>query len=574
MIDSGTSLNLYVGVTAHRDLVPGEIPGIEKRVSAFLGELRRKFSGLSLHLITPLAEGGDQLAARVALEMDIPIVAVLPMEQSDYEQDFNTDQSLAQFRDLLAASSEVIVMPPTRRNEEMQASGYSSDRQAQYAQLGIFVSNHCQILLAIWDGKDGEFPGGTGNVLHYHLTGVLEGFADVRAADLLANNENDLAYHVVCSRERVDGSPAADLNPLDTYWITSQRGRETGRRIPPEYRLMLDRLEEFDADAEKYARDIELSGITLLDERPDLELPAGAHPADLFYRTADWLALHFQKRVRLSQRATYFLAAMMGLVFLVYSEYSGPSWMVLTFLALFFSGVALHLIGERRQWYRKYLDYRALAEGLRVQIYWNLSGVVNPTSAEFAYDSFLNKQDVEVGWIRHVMRSASMRRARGAQPDPGWVDWVVEQWVGNEGNGKGQLAYYSQRLHQNATHHRRTSILGAVCLWSGIAVAFLLLFFGSRASEEQMQIMLVLMGALPLIAAVRDAYAHKKAEKELIRQYDFMGRIFRNASKLLRESSDLGLKRRVLRALGEAALEEGAEWLLTHRERPLEYSTL
>ena len=194
---------------------------------------------------------------------------------------------------------------------------------------------------------------------------------------------------------------------------------------------MLDRLEEFDADAEKYAREIELSGITLLDERPDLELPAGAHPADLFYRTADWLALHFQKRVRLSQRATYFLAALMGLVFLVYSEYSGPSWMVLAFLALFFSGVALHLIGERRQWYRKYLDYRALAEGLRVQIYWNLSGVVNPTSAEFAYDSFLNKQDVEVGWIRHVMRSASMRRARGAQPDPGWVDWVVEQWVGH-----------------------------------------------------------------------------------------------------------------------------------------------
>jgi hypothetical protein len=89
-----------------------------------------------------------------------------------------------------------------------------------------------------------------------------------------------------------------------------------------------------------------------------------------------------------------------------------------------------------------------------------------------------------------------------------------------------------------------------------------------------MQIMLVLMGALPLIAAVRDAYAHKKAEKELIRQYDFMGRIFRNASKLLHESTDLGLKRRVLRALGEAALEEGAEWLLTHRERPLEYSTL
>jgi hypothetical protein len=273
-------------------------------------------------------------------------------------------------------------------------------------------------------------------------------------------------------------------------------------------------------------------------------------------------------------RSTYLLAALMGLVFLLYSEYSGSAWMVLLFLALFFVGVAFHFIGERRQWHRKYLDYRALAEGLRVQIYWNLSGVVDPASAEFAYDSFLNKQDVELGWIRHVMRTASMQRARGSEPDPRWVEWVVERWIGQEGSGDGQLAYYSSKTHQNAIHHQRTGMLGNICLWSGIGVAFLLLLFGSRASEEQLIVMMILMGALPLIAGVRAAYAHKKAEKELIRQYDFMSRIFGNARQLLDESSELHFQRRVLRALGEAALEEGAEWILMHRERPLEYSGL
>jgi hypothetical protein len=564
-----------VGVTAHRNLIASEIPGIEAAVHKFFSKLAQDYPGLTLQLITPLAEGGDQLAARVALSMDLPVIAVLPMEQEEYERDFISHESIAEFRELLDNCRQVIRMPRESGIGVDSLHHGSIERDRLYAQSGIFVSNHCQVLLALWDGRSSSAVGGTAQIVHYHLTGAMEGFADGQAsADLLANNENDLAYHIVCSRGHENGHPAEGLEPLRTYWITSLRGREDSTQIPDEYRLMLDRLKEFDEDEEKYREEIETSGSTLLEGLPSFEIPAGVRHADLFFRTADWLALHFQKRVHLSMRSTYLLAALMGLVFLLYSEYSGSAWMVLLFLALFFVGVAFHFIGERRQWHRKYLDYRALAEGLRVQIYWNLSGVVDPASAEFAYDSFLNKQDVELGWIRHVMRTASMQRARGSEPDPRWVEWVVERWIGQEGSGDGQLAYYSSKTHQNAIHHQRTGMLGNICLWSGIGVAFLLLLFGSRASEEQLIVMMILMGALPLIAGVRAAYAHKKAEKELIRQYDFMSRIFGNARQLLDESSELHFQRRVLRALGEAALEEGAEWILMHRERPLEYSGL
>jgi len=43
---------------------------------------------------------------------------------------------------------------------------------------------------------------------------------------------------------------------------------------------------------------------------------------------------------------------------------------------------------------------------------------------------------------------------------------------------------------------------------------------------------------------------------------------------LLNGSTEVGFQRRVLRALGQAALDEGAEWLLMHRERPLEHGRL
>jgi hypothetical protein len=80
------------------------------------------------------------------------------------------------------------------------------------------------------------------------------------------------------------------------------------------------------------------------------------------------------------------------------------------------------------------------------------------------------------------------------------------------------------------------------------------------------------MGTFPLIAGIRDAYSYKKAEKELIKQYRFMSGVLANARRLLDSSDNPNFRRRVLRALGTAALEEDAEWILMHRERPLEHS--
>ena len=288
------------------------------------------------------------------------------------------------------------------------------------------------------------------------------------------------------------------------------------------------------------------------------------------FSIADRLAVHFQKRFNRSLFAIHALAVMMGLVFLVYSGYSTPQYVLWIFLALFFAGVGLHTTGNRRQWHRKYLDYRALAEALRVQLYWNLAGVVEARSVAFAYENFLQKQDVELGWIRHIMRAASTRRAGGMEPDPAWLPWVIDHWVGTKDSGKGQLAYYSAKEVHNSVNYRRTEFLGAACLWAGIAVALVLAMDSGHLSGKQQQVLLILMGILPLIAGIRNAISHKKAEKELIKQYRFMARIFSNARRLLDAPATTAFQRRVLKALGEAQLEEGAEWILMHRSRPLE----
>jgi hypothetical protein len=69
---------------------------------------------------------------------------------------------------------------------------------------------------------------------------------------------------------------------------------------------------------------------------------------------------------------------------------------------------------------------------------------------------------------------------------------------------------------------------------------------------------------------VRQSYAGSTAEAELIKQYEFMYRIFRNARRRIDEAGSETDERRLLKVLGDAALEEHAQWILMYRERTID----
>ena len=120
-----------------------------------------------------------------------------------------------------------------------------------------------------------------------------------------------------------------------------------------------------------------------------------------------------------------------------------------------------------------------------MQLYWSLAGVVKTRSAVFAYDNFLQKQDVDLGWIRHVMRSASLRRDRRIPPDDGWVAWVVDQWVGREDSQTGQMAYYQYKSKLKSNTYRRTTRLGSMALWTGILIAVVFAFVAHQGRNTE-----------------------------------------------------------------------------------------
>jgi hypothetical protein len=570
----GDLVPLVVGVTGHRDLVPGEIPRLRERAREFLTGLQRDHPDLPVVVMSPLAEGADRMVAEEARALGLPLIVPLPLPRDLYEQDFASPESLAQFR-ALCTGAEVVELPLLPGDTTESVSDYGPRRDAHYARLGIYLCAHCHVLLAIWDGKASDKLGGTAQVVHFHHWDEMPGFVgrSESSPQILAEDESDLVYHLVCARDRQDGGPAKGLESLEGFWFTTYAERPRSHELPEAYRRVFQRTAEFNRDVLRHREKIRAGAWPLLAGEAPPAVTAVAAPVDAMFRAADWLAIHYQTRVTWALRAIYTIAALMGLAFIAYSDLPGFEYAVYLFLAFFLAGIGTYRLAERGAWHRKYLDYRALAEGLRVQFYWVAAGVTAGRTTKFAHDNFLQKQDVELGWIRNVMRYTG-RLGDIAVPTQSGVDYTVREWVGTPHPGGGQLAYYQRKAAERTGLQRRTQLISMFCLWAGISVAVLLAIAGRGLPHGWKDLLIVLMGILPLVAAVREAYAQKRAEKELIKQYLFMARIFGRARRRLATTGSDTLRRQILKALGDAALEEHAQWLLMHRERPLEHGKL
>jgi hypothetical protein len=553
--------SLIVGVTGHRKLRSGDVAVLQQRVRAWLEQLQTAYPELPLVMLSPLAQGSDQIVAQVALDMGLRVIAPLPLPLPIYRQDF-APADLQLFERQL---TQVELMPlPLERGNTAEAIAVSGPaRDAQYAQAGVFVSSHCHVLLALWDGQESGRLGGTAQVVRFHLHGAMSGNAERRhaAETLLGPDHENVVFHLPTPR-----LGEGELAESKGRWLTAAEGTETSPDLPSEFAQMFRRQAAFTVDAHKYAAQIAA--------QPQDSPQAAQCPVWDAFAAADWLARTYQRRVARVLRTTYALVALMGFAFFTYTHVFTQDAVIYTFLLLFLIGMGVTGLAARRQWQRKYLDYRTLAEGLRVQSYWRRAGIVVPGTSAFAHDNFLQKQDVELGWIRNVMRGASLDGMLvEATADAAQVDAVISEWIGTSHSG-GQLSYYSASALRRARLHHRAELFGHICIGLGVGLSVLLAIFAHRFDEHLKHTLVSVMGILSVIAAVHEAYVHKKADKELIRQYRFMQRIFKAAQRLLDSASSLAEKRGILRALGEAALTEHAEWTLMHRERPLPTSRI
>jgi hypothetical protein len=148
-----------IGVTGPRTLA--NYSAMSERVREVFAMIRKDLSRLpSAHtkfvVLSPLAEGADRLVAVAGFEeLEAELEVVLPLKKSDYMDDFQTAQSKAEFEALCARARQVIEIEP------------AAHRAEAYERAGRYVVDHCDTLIALWDGKPASGRGGTGDIVAY-----------------------------------------------------------------------------------------------------------------------------------------------------------------------------------------------------------------------------------------------------------------------------------------------------------------------------------------------------------------------------------------------------------------------
>jgi hypothetical protein len=137
-------LPFVISVTGHRDLVAEDLPLIKEMVKAKLTDLIEKYPTTPIVLLTGLAEGADRLVSHIALDLSIGIIAVLPMEMEEYEKDFESAESIREFRILCGKAIRTITLGDASWMTDGDWKIPGDARNDRYANLGLFLAIHAE----------------------------------------------------------------------------------------------------------------------------------------------------------------------------------------------------------------------------------------------------------------------------------------------------------------------------------------------------------------------------------------------------------------------------------------------
>lgn len=165
-------LVVRVGVTGHRlnKLAQADEPLLRMKIREVLERVRQIAQDVLaaadspyapgppiLRVISPLAEGADRIAAQEAVILGFELQCPLPFDRDEYEKDFTTPESRAEYRRLLDKATAVLELEGSRATPKQENEAYEA--------VGREVLTHSDVLIAIWDGKAAAGQGGTGQIV-------------------------------------------------------------------------------------------------------------------------------------------------------------------------------------------------------------------------------------------------------------------------------------------------------------------------------------------------------------------------------------------------------------------------
>ncbi len=397
---------LAVGITGHRaDVLPaGSIPILHSRIRDVLERIEQSGRDLLLaeqdcfgptppvmRFVSPIADGADQIAAEIALDLGWELGAIVPFERSVYRETLANQEAQERYEKLLARANRVLELP-----------GDPEDGLDAYVMTGRATVAHCDVLIAVWDGLPPRGRGGTGEVVQLALTRgtaiihvPLAPGGDTRILwsgfdPVVLTVADDPSVARPLERGDVDRllrgllmGPPDELEQSFLRQFLRERSPRVRARV--EYALLLTatgvrRFRPRDltsTHAEAQIRDEWARYRAGCAEAHNIHAPIGS--LEDAYSWADRLATHFAQTYRSGHIFNFLLGGVA--VCLGLSAFMAPH-MKFEFAAaellITFAIILNAAVGSRRQWHRRWLDYRQLAERLRPMRSLKMLGIAAP----------------------------------------------------------------------------------------------------------------------------------------------------------------------------------------------------
>lgn len=546
--ESSGPLPIVIGVSGHRDLRQTDLPILESRVREILEGLKAKYPATPMILLSALAEGADRLVARVALGLGFRLAVPLPMPREEYAKDF--PDTVPEFDDLLEQAEKAY---PLSDSPQVR-------REHCYALVGAYIARHSQILLALWDGIELNKVGGTSHVVRFKLHGVEPPYGPTCSPlDAVVSGP---VYHLVTPRANNSAPPSQPfaLKKLFPPGYTSDAHAEKA------FHRIFKRMDSFNTDASHYssahAGVRQQSRDYVLAEKDTL--PGAVRRTLILYGVADSLALHFQRRTLWTLRILLILVFAAAICFQVYSHVQPkPVALAIGYSVALAAAYLVYLHARwRGDYHNRYLDYRALAEGLRVHLFWRLAGLRISVS-----EIYLRKQHGELDWIRQALRvwtipaKLDLDAPERAATEPDRLQLVLKHWV------EDQAGFFDRACRRDQRKARVIGILGYGFFCVGLALAFFKVVW---PSEDPV---IVFMSMTLVVSALLSVYSKVLGLTEHANQYARLQQIFDRGANRLRQLLKDGKtteSQEIINEMGHEALIENGDWLHFHRAQPVE----
>ncbi len=522
-------------------------------ISHELTNLRHSYPHTPFVILSPLASFGERLVAQLAIDLlEAQLLVPLPYLPNDYQAQGLLDGDQTEFSTLFHQAQDWVTLP-TNSTHQVPGSKFGHQHHCR-GLVGAFVAKHCQILIALWDGTPSDQDmARTGEVVSW----MQQGGAPIELST------EALEFQ---SLDRPDPGLVIQIHPL-TYDVSTLPIQEDDG---PSHHFLIEKIEAFNEKLPRFFVDSSQEGL-LNRSRDILGEQCGKldlkNSGSLFsqirihFAAADLLSIHYRDRYEKIIRGMYSIFTIAVLAYGLIDFDGRLIWIYLPFIPVIAWFAARTRRNQIEEWY---LDSRALAEGLRVLLFWRLFGIPERVSTYY-----LTKHIGPLSWVRTAIQNIETISLFCAQPQqkhsPSFgLDSIITSWIDT------QLQYFTAKTRKLS---RQFTWLGNMAnVWFILAflcaIAYGIVVIPGMVEASVQNYFQIGMGLLASLGLAFEAYRSRTVFEDEHKQYILSQRLFRNAKTRLLNPTFSPEQTLVL--LGKEALRENAEWLWMHRNHPLE----